>query len=148
MKNGEWFHSASRIHVARLQPGDDLRQKLLDIAAAKKMKAAVIVTCVGSLVQYNLRFANRKGGSMRRGHFEIVSLTGSLSASSLHLHLSVSDGDGSTTGGHLLDGNLIYTTAEIAIVELTGLVFQRVLDPATGYDELRIGKPGKRGKPL
>ena len=138
MTNCESFHSAARIHVIRLRPGEDLRQKLREVVAARQMKAAVIVTCVGSLVQYNLRFADKKRGSMSHGHFEIVSLTGTVSDSSAHLHLAVSNGDGSTTGGHLLDGNLIYTTAEIAIAELPALVFERVFDAATGYLELEI----------
>lgn len=43
-----------------------------------------------------------------------------------------------TTGGHLLDANLIYTTAEIAIAELPELVFDRVLDSTYGYQELQI----------
>lgn len=134
----------SKFHVIRLTPGLDLRKSLQQVAASNHMKAAVIVTCVGSLVQYNLRFANQKEGKVKKGYYEIVSLTGTLSESSLHLHLCVADSNGVCTAGHLLDNNLIYTTAEIAIAELTDLQFNRVFDEASGYHELQIA-PGMIG---
>lgn len=130
--------SASTIFVLRLMPHEDLKKSLQRFAADNKLKAAVIVTCVGSLEQYNLRFANQKQGHSQEGHFEILSLTGTLSGSSAHLHLSVADGQGVTRGGHLLDDNLIFTTAEIAIAELTDLAFDRIPDPGSGYAELAI----------
>lgn len=144
MKDDQLFDSTAKIHVTRLKPGDDLRQRLCEVAVARQIKAAVVVTCVGSLVQYNLRFANQREGSMRQGYFEIVSLTGTLCDTSAHFHLAVSDRNGTTTGGHLLDGNLVYTTAEIAIAELTRLSFEQVPDEATGYKELHIRKSGNR----
>jgi uncharacterized protein len=127
-----------KIHVMRLRPGQDLRKSLQEFATLQKLKAAVMVTCVGSLVQYNLRFANQKEATLRTGHFEIVSLVGTLSESSVHLHLCVSDDHGRTTGGHLMDGNLIFTTAEIAIAEPSDLIFERIHDNATGYKELKV----------
>lgn len=129
---------SGKIHVIRLEPKQDLRRSLIEFAALNDMKAAVIVTCVGSLTQYNLRFANQHEPTKRKGHFEIVSLVGTLSASSAHLHLCVSDEQGLTTGGHLMNDNLIFTTAEIAIAELPDLLFERAPDPVTGYHELRI----------
>lgn len=134
------FPSDARIHVVRLKPGDDLKRSLLELAALHQWNAAVVVTCAGSLVSYNLRFANRKEGSSKTGHFEIVSLTGTLSASSAHLHICISDENGETKAGHLLEGNRIYTTAEIAIAELPTLEFRRVLDPVSGYAELQIAE--------
>lgn len=130
--------SEARYYVIRLEPGDDLKNSLREFAVNNQIEAAIIVTCVGSLTQCNLRFANQETGSMRNGHFEIVSLAGTLSQTAMHLHLCVSDERGHTIGGHVMDGNLVYTTAEIAIAMLPGLRFQRVLDKSTGYPELRI----------
>lgn len=127
----------------RLGPHEDLRQGILRVAQEHKLKAAAIVTCVGSLEATNLRYANRNDGQRSPGHFEIVSLTGTVSDESSHLHLSVSDSTGRTTGGHLLDGNLIYTTAEIVLVELSGLEFEREVDSTYGYRELKITKRRK-----
>jgi uncharacterized protein len=40
--------------------------------------------------------------------------------------------------GHLLDGNVVYTTVEIVIAHLSDLSFTRVLDETYGYRELVI----------
>src|SRR4051812_329561 len=117
--------SASRVYVFRLTPHQDLKKELLDFAKKNNISAAIIVTCVGSLEYFNIRYANRKEGCESKGYFEIVSLAGTLSKSSAHLHISVSDSDGKTFGGHLLDGNLIYTTAEVAIAEMIDISFER-----------------------
>jgi hypothetical protein len=45
--------------------------------------------------------------------------------------LSMSDSLGVTTGGHLLDENLIYTTAEIVISESKNHIFTREKDGST-----------------
>lgn len=138
--------SAVRAHTLRLSPGQDLRQQLQAYAEAHHLKAAAIVTCVGSLTRANLRLANQEGGSVRTGHFEIVSLVGTLSTNGSHLHLAVADSTGQTIGGHLLDGCLIYTTAEIVLAELPELEFAREPDPVTTWKELSIRKAKKVGK--
>jgi predicted DNA-binding protein with PD1-like motif len=132
------FHSPSQIFVLRLKPHEDMKKSLQKFAVANNLKAAVILTCVGSLEQYNLRFANQPKPTSHKGHFEIVSLAGTLSETSCHLHLAISDKNGVTTGGHLMDDNLIYTTAEVAIAELTSLIFERVVDNTYGYKELEV----------
>ena len=51
------------------------------------------------------------------GKFEIVSLTGTLSAGgSHHLHVAIADSTGAVFGGHLLAGCVVRTTAEIVLV--------------------------------
>jgi predicted DNA-binding protein with PD1-like motif len=139
LKNNE--HSTqTAIHVFRLLPHQDLKKSILEFAKANNIKAASVVTCVGSLEQTNLRFANQKEGMERKGYHEILSLSGTLSDTSVHLHLTVANSEGTTTGGHLLDGNLIYTTAELVIMELTDIEFVREIDPTYGYHELKIKK--------
>jgi len=133
-----------RTYALRLRPGDDLRQQLTAFAQQHGIKAGAIVTCVGSLTTATLRLANQEGPTVYQGHFEIVSLVGTLSVNGSHLHLAVSDSTGRTLGGHLLDGNLIYTTAELVIGVLEELDFQRETDPVSTYQELSIyPKPPK-----
>ena len=127
-------------HSLRLSPGQDLKVELTRYLKEHKIGALAVVTCVGSLTEAHLRFANKKEGSRLTGPFEIVSLEGCGGPDGWHLHLSVSDGEGRTLGGHLLKGSLVYTTAELVLVELEGTIFRRVHDPATGYPELRIEK--------
>lgn len=125
-------------HAVRLRPGDDLKASLRQLCLREGWRAAAIVTAVGSLTRVALRYANRPEATIAEGFFEIVSLVGTLDAAGLHLHLCVSDGDGRTAGGHVLDGCLIYTTAEIVVGELTALEFRREHDPASGYKELVV----------
>lgn len=131
----------------RLRPGQDLRQQLLALVAQHHLRAAAMVTCVGSLTQVTLRLANQEGPTVYRGHFEIVSLVGTLAASGSHLHLAVADSTGRTLGGHLLDGNLVYTTAELVVGVLEDVEFGRETDPTFGYRELTVRPvPGSRTK--
>lgn len=127
-----------KTHPFRLKPGADLKKGIEAYAKAHNVKAGWMATCVGSLTQYNLRFANQPQGTKSEGHFEIVSLTGTVSVNGLHLHISLSDGTGKTLGGHLLDDNLIYTTAEIVLQEDDAFDFVREKDGTTPWEELQI----------
>ncbi|GEO08199.1 DNA-binding protein [Segetibacter aerophilus] len=124
----------------RLKPKEDLKVTLEKFVKTNKIKAACIITCAGSLDVASIRFANLSNATRVPGKLEIVSLTGTLAESGSHIHISVSDSSGKTTGGHLQDGSLIYTTAEIVIGILPDVEFSREADPAYGYKEL-IVKP-------
>ncbi|MEO6671286.1 MAG: PPC domain-containing DNA-binding protein [Ferruginibacter sp.] len=126
------------IYAIRLKPGADLRKSIQAFIAEHKLKAAWISTCVGSLTEYNIRFANQPDPGSGRGHFEIVGLSGTLSVNGSHLHISVSDSTGKTIGGHLVDGCIIYTTAEIVIQSTDGLEFKRAKDGTTPWEELQV----------
>jgi uncharacterized protein len=95
------------IHAVRLHPHQDLKAELDRWAQTQAVEAACILTCVGSLRQTTLRFADQPGGTPLSGKFEIVSLTGTLSRHGSHYHLSISDGAGRTYGGHLLEEGVI-----------------------------------------
>lgn len=132
--------SDGKFYAFRLKPHEDLRTGLLNFAREHKLKAAAVVSCVGSLEEVVLRYANEKSGTQLKGYHEIVSLVGTLSDTSSHLHLAVSDAKGTTIGGHLLDGSAVYTTAEIVLVELTSLHFERETDSVYNYQELTVKK--------
>lgn len=130
---------AMRIHVFRLRPGDDLLESIRRFVHARHLQSAVILSAVGSLTDTSIRYANQPGAAHQSGHFEIVSITGTVEAGGEHLHLSVSDEKGVTTGGHLLTGCKIYTTAEVVLGELKGVRFARETDKqGSGWDELKI----------
>jgi uncharacterized protein len=131
-----------KIHALRLKPNQDLKQEIEAFVKKENIEAGWIMTCVGSLTQVNLRYANQPEGTKSNGHFEIVSLVGTVSVNGSHIHLSMSDSLGVTKGGHLLDENLIYTTAEIVIGESKTHVFTREKDGSTPWEELQI-KPKK-----
>jgi hypothetical protein len=127
-------------HALRLLPGQDLRAAIQNYVNKHKIKAGWIITCAGSLTDYNIRFANASEGTKGSGHFEIVSLSGTLSQNGSHIHISISDSTGKTIGGHLLEGCKIYTTAEIILHESSKYIFKRQKDGSTPWEELQISE--------
>lgn len=127
-------------YALRLRPGMDLKKELSQFVNQNHLQAASVSTCVGSLRELSIRPANQKEILHLRGHYEIVSLTGTFAdeGKNNHLHISVSDSTGYTIGGHLLDGNLIYTTAEIVLLNSKDVNFTRVVDPETTFYELEV----------
>jgi hypothetical protein len=129
-----------KVHAFRLKPGHDLKKEIQQLVNDQQIKAGWISTCVGSLTNYNIRYANQPEGTHGSGHFEIVSLTGTVSVNGSHIHISVSDSTGKTIGGHLLDSNIVYTTAEIVILSSDELNFKREKDGSTPWEELQVEK--------
>jgi predicted DNA-binding protein with PD1-like motif len=125
-------------HAIRLQPGQDLRVSIQKYVNQHEVKAGWIITCVGSLTAYHIRFANAVEGTKESGHFEIVSLSGTLSQNGSHMHISISDSTGKTIGGHLLEGCIVYTTAEIILQVSSKYIFSRQKDGSTPWEELQI----------
>lgn len=130
----------TKVHVFRLTPGQDLKQEIEAFAQKEGIEAGWMITCVGSLTQAALRLANQTNGSIVTGHFEIISLVGTVSTHGCHLHLAVSDNTGKTMGGHLLPGSLVYTTAEIVLGESKDMIFTREQDGTTPWEELQVKK--------
>lgn len=128
-----------KTHTFRLKPQEDLFDSIENFVKQKNIQAGVILSAVGSLTHATLRLANRSFYNEYEGHFEIVSMTGTVSVHGSHLHISISDGDGKTIGGHLVSGCKIYTTAEIVIAEFEDVVYKRELyENDSGYEELVV----------
>ena len=117
-----------KTYAFRLHPGQDLRQEIDKFVKEHDIKAGVIVSCVGSLRKAVLRMAGAETIKTYEGVFEIVSLVGTLEAGNRHLHIAISDKEGNVFGGHLGEGCIIETTAEIVIGELEGVKFTRKSD--------------------
>lgn len=125
-------------HAFRLKPGEDLKEGIEKQIKEYDIKAGWVATCVGSLTDYAIRFANMPDVNTGQGHFEIVSLVGTVSINGSHLHLSISDSTGKMIGGHLMPGCKIYTTAEIVIQYSDKYEFTREKDGTTPWEELQI----------
>ncbi len=128
----------TKAYAFRLKPGQDLKQEIQNLVNTKQIKAGWISTCVGSLTNYSIRFANQPNGSSYSGHFEIVSVTGTVSTNGSHIHISLSDSTGKTIGGHLMEGCKIYTTAEIVLLSSNDFIFKREEDGTTPWEELQV----------
>lgn len=146
----EPYSTDSLIMTFRLKPREDLKRGIANFVERHKLKAVTIVTCVGSLRQINVRLASsptrRNETYLFRDNqfFEIVSLVGTFESSDFnksthgHVHISVADATGKVFGGHVMKGCVVYTTAEITIMENRRVKFSRSMCPLSGYEELEI----------
>jgi predicted DNA-binding protein with PD1-like motif len=131
-----------KIHALRLQPDQDLRVALKEYAIAQQLQSAFVLTAIGSFKQVAIRFADQPTCCTLQGRSELLSLNGTLSMHGLHLHMAIADSQGTVLGGHVTDGCLIYTTAEIVLGESKEFIFLRRPDAQTGFLELEIQTPG------
>jgi predicted adenylyl cyclase CyaB len=120
----------------RLQPGDDLRGQLTELA--REQACGFVVAGIGSLQDARLRLADAAEATRIAGPVEILSLSGSLAENGVHLHMSIADASGRVTGGHVLAGNIVRTTAEVLLAPTSEYSLRREPDVATGFEELVV----------
>jgi predicted DNA-binding protein with PD1-like motif len=122
----------------RLSPGEDLRRALENTIQTQSPDSAFVVAGIGSLSEAKLRYAGEATESTIAGPLEILTISGSLTASGAHLHMTISDASGRVYGGHTAYGNVIRTTAEILMALLPDWSLERELDAITGFNELVV----------
>ncbi len=98
----------------KLDPGSDPRQRLEQEARTRSV-SGFVVSAVGNLSRASLRFPGQPRPTVLEGELEIISLTGTVDPRAVHLHLSVSDGEGRVIGGHLEAGSRVHTGAELLV---------------------------------
>ncbi|MFC1663074.1 PPC domain-containing DNA-binding protein [Patescibacteria group bacterium] len=127
-------------YTFRLKAGQDVRQEIESFVKDRQISAGVLLSLVGSLKVACLRL-NGSREITTGGPFEIVSATGTLGTDGLHIHLSLANTDGNVYGGHLKNGCLVHTTAEVVIGHIIEEEFRRVPDADTGHRELEVKSP-------
>lgn len=125
-------------HIFRLHRGDDLLGSIRRYAEERDIRAAVITCGVGCVTRAVIRDASGVNVHTLEGRYEIVSLTGTVSAARCHVHVSLAGEDMQVVGGHLCEGTLINTTCELGLMEIPGVQFAKQWDEETGYNELAI----------
>lgn len=127
-----------KTHVFRLRRGSDLLKALQEYARTRRIAAGTVVSGVGCVTRARVRDAS--GVTVREldEPLEIVSLMGTLSVARTHLHIALAREDLTVLGGHLMEGCIVNTTAEVVLLELDGVRFGAEWDGETGYDELAI----------
>ncbi len=137
--------SGGRFFAFRLAPGEELLGALRRVVAANGIRAGYVAGVVGSLSRACLRFSGRHDGTALDGCFEVVSLVGTLDAEGEHLHMTISNQEGTTTGGHVLEGCIVRTTMELVLGDLSDLEFRREYCSLSTYEELAV-MPRKNDK--
>lgn len=128
-----------RTTVKRLKPDEELFAAIEEMCHDENIEAGVVLALVGSLKRAQLRFADRHESVHLNGPFEIVSATGTVAKSGCHLHISVSDKNGTVYGGHLVPGSLVYTTVEVVLADLSKTaIFERAHCELSGFNELVV----------
>ena len=130
----------------RLTPGQDLRSALEAAVLAQNCRAAFVLSGIGSLSTAGIRLAGAAQPMRLTGSMEILTLSGTVAASSdktaSHMHMAISTATGQVLGGHVAPGCIVLTTAEVLLALLPNWQFTREPDAQTGYDELVIRARG------
>ena len=124
------------VHCIRLKRGEDLMESIRRVCKEKNIAAGVVLSGVGCILRGRIRDASGVTIRELEGHYEIVSLNGTVSAQRCHIHIALSAENLSTVGGHLCPGCIVNTTCELVLAELPGITYGVEEDPETGYDEL------------
>ena len=130
-------------YVMRLDPGDEIVEKVLWLAAVEQIKLAS-VSGLGAVDNVTLGIyspdTKQFKANMFRADFEIVSLTGNITTQRgrpyAHLHMAVSDLSGRVYGGHL-NRAVVSATAEIIIQTIPGEI-DRQPNPKVGLNLLHF----------
>jgi predicted DNA-binding protein with PD1-like motif len=133
-----------RICFFRLSEGEDLAEAIRKKVEESGIKAGIFVL-IGSLKRVTLGYYNEgRYKSIRLdGPLEIASCMGNISVDTqgetvIHPHLVVANENGEAFGGHLMKGSLVGVTAELVIVEATGVSLKRAFDEKTKLNLLKL----------
>lgn len=121
--DGARFDAEGAVFVVVLDPGDEAFSTLSAFAKEQELAAAQ-VTAVGAFEGAVVGWFDREQKSYRRipveEQCEVLSLVGDVATSQegpqLHLHAVLGLSDGSTRGGHLLEGR-VWPTLEVVFRE-------------------------------
>lgn len=133
-----------KTHCFRLTRGADLKREIRRYAEQHHIGAAVVGSAVGCLTHACVRDASGITAHTLEERLEIVSLMGTVSAERLHLHIALAREDLSVIGGHMMEGCIVNTTAEVVLLELPGVRFLGAFDAETGYRELVMEREGEQ----
>jgi uncharacterized protein len=124
-------------YVVVCDPGDEAVSALTQFARAERLEAAQI-TAVGAFERATVGWFDRQARDYRRiqvnEQCELLSLIGDVAEGEdgpiVHVHAVLGLSDGSTRGGHLLEGR-VFPTLE-AIVTETPAELRKVMRPDIG----------------
>src|SRR5436309_1102404 len=132
-------------YVVVCDAGDEAVRSLTDYARDKQLSAAQ-VTAVGAFERAVVGWFDRNAKEYRRitvaEQCEVLSLVGDIAAGEegpvLHLHAVLGLSDGTTRGGHLLEGR-VWPTLEVVIRE-TPAQLRRVHQPEIGIALIELNQ--------
>jgi len=133
-----WLYNGNKTFLARLKHGDDLVQAIKDAFDSAGIRMGVFMA-IGAVKKAKIAFYDQQERIYREKLVEepaeILSCVGNVSEKDgetfVHAHITLGMGDGSTKGGHLLEGTTIFA-CELYCVALEGEQLKRQFDDVTG----------------
>jgi len=120
----------SKIHILRVDPGEDILASVEQFIAEANLQQAVVLGGYGTMAAYHLHWVTHnqiptdnlfhKG----EGGIEILSMNGLVIEGQPHIHIALSNPDGAF-GGHLEPGCIAYVICEIFFAEVEGAILSR-----------------------
>jgi predicted DNA-binding protein with PD1-like motif len=135
---------AVRIGVFRLLENDDLIEAIKNKAEESNIKAGAFIL-IGSIKQAVLGYY--KDGEYKntvlQGPLEVASCMGNVALDEkgevvVHAHVVVTNEKSEAFGGHLMKDSPVGATAELVMIEATGIDMQRIFDEKTKLRLLKL----------
>ena len=139
--------SISKLHVLRVDPGEDLLACIERFLQETGIRQAVVLGGYGTLAAYSLHWVTHNliptENVFRRGAggIEILAMNGLVVGGAPHIHITLSSQDGAF-GGHLEPGSIAYVLCEVFFAEVEGahLSRERVAVSIEGMGEGNISR--------
>jgi hypothetical protein len=120
----------SRIHILRVDPGEDILESMKGFLEEAGVRQAVILGGYGTVAAYHLhwvthnRIPTETAYGRGYGGIEILAMNGLVVDGEPHIHVALSTPDGAF-GGHLEPGCMAYVLCEIFLGEVEGVTLSR-----------------------
>lgn len=130
----------------RIDPGELFLESLQRAIQEEKIRAGVVISGIGSLSVCKIHVVNAgyppnlltrvQKYYEYKGSIELLSVQGIIADGEPHLHITFADENQNVHGGHLENGCVVLTMAEIAILRADSLPAKRVTRHAEKLNQL------------
>jgi len=139
--------SVSRIHILRVDPGEDLFESIQRFLDQAGVRQAVVLGGYGTLAAYHLhwvthnRIPSETAFGRGYGGIEILAMNGLVVDGQPHVHVALSTPDGAF-GGHLEPGCTAYVLCQVFVAEVEGVTLgqRRVSVSVEGMGEGTVSR--------
>ncbi len=128
----KWFESRQRgVLFVSLGHDDLLLETLRRVAREADVHTGIVMTGVGSLSRGRIHWVATNEMPPRNefadleGPLEVVGMSGIIAAYEPHVHIALQDGQGRFRGGHLEEGCVVLTLAEVSVMRSTDILLGR-----------------------
>ena len=117
--------SISRVHILRLDPGEDVLCAVKDFLAKTGIQQAIVIGGYGTLAAHCLhwvthnRIPSEHVIGRSEGGIEILGMSGLVVDGEPHIHVTLATQEGAY-GGHMEEGCQAYVLCEIFVAEIEG----------------------------